>query len=130
MIIQLILSPLYLQSHLLCILITLSSPPPTHTHTFIIDLFLSERRLFWVCYPERCPLMPSYHVNNNKCAPNLVFFNEKKIEKDSDDFWHRELTLKIKLWHFLRNKMQQFWFPMLIFERNFNKFWATVKEIS
>ena len=24
-----------------------------------------------------------------------------KKEKDSDDFWHRKLTLKVKLWHFL-----------------------------
>ena len=28
----------------------------------------------------------SKNVNNKKCAPKLVFFNEKKIEKDSDDF--------------------------------------------
>jgi hypothetical protein len=31
-------------------------------------------------------LMLSKSVNNKKCAPKLVFFNEKKIEKDSDDF--------------------------------------------
>ena len=31
-------------------------------------------------------LMLSKNVNNKKCAPKLVFFNEKKIEKDSDDF--------------------------------------------
>ena len=24
-----------------------------------------------------------------------------KIEKDSDNFWHRKLTLKVKFWHFL-----------------------------
>ena len=29
------------------------------------------------------------------------YFNEKKIEKDSDDFWHRKLTLKVTFWHFL-----------------------------
>ena len=28
----------------------------------------------------------SKNVSNKKCAPKLVFFNEKKIEKDSDDF--------------------------------------------
>ena len=28
----------------------------------------------------------SINVNNKKFAPQLVFFNEKKIEKDSDDF--------------------------------------------
>ena len=26
----------------------------------------------------------------------MIFFNEKKIEKDSDNFWYRKLTLKIK----------------------------------
>ena len=26
------------------------------------------------------------NVNNKKCAPKLVFFNEKKIEKDYNDF--------------------------------------------
>ena len=26
---------------------------------------------------------------------------KKKIEKDSDDCWHRKLTLKVKLWYFL-----------------------------
>ena len=36
-----------------------------------------------------------------KFAPKLVFFYEKKVEKDSDDFWHRKLTLKVKFWLFL-----------------------------
>ena len=26
------------------------------------------------------------NANNKKCAPKLIFFNEKKIEKDSDNF--------------------------------------------
>ena len=43
----------------------------------------------------------SKNVNNKKCAPELVFFNENKIEKDSDDHWQRKLTLKVKFWHFL-----------------------------
>ena len=30
-------------------------------------------------------LMLSKNVNNRKCAPKLIFFNEKRIEKDSDD---------------------------------------------
>ena len=30
--------------------------------------------------------MLSKNGNNKKCAPKFVFFNEKKIEKDSDDF--------------------------------------------
>ena len=31
--------------------------------------------------------------------PNWYYLMEK-IEKDSDDFWHRKLTLKVKFWHF------------------------------
>ena len=31
-------------------------------------------------------LMLSKNVNNKKCAPKLIFFNEKKIEKDFDNF--------------------------------------------
>ena len=27
----------------------------------------------------------------------FVFFNEKKIEKDSVDFWHRKMTLKVRI---------------------------------
>ena len=41
-------------------------------------------------------LMLSKNVNNKKRAPKLIFFNEKKIEKDSDNFWYRKLTLKVK----------------------------------
>ena len=40
--------------------------------------------------------MLSKNANNKKCAPKLIFFNEKKIEKDSDDFWYRKLTFKVK----------------------------------
>ena len=38
--------------------------------------------------------------NNKKCAPKLLLFNEKRSEKDSDDFRHRKLTLEVKFWHF------------------------------
>ena len=38
--------------------------------------------------------MLSKNVNNKKCAAKLIFFNEKKIEKDLDNFLHRKLTLK------------------------------------
>jgi hypothetical protein len=31
-------------------------------------------------------LMLSKNGKNKKCAPNLIFLNEKKNEKDSDDF--------------------------------------------
>ena len=30
--------------------------------------------------------MLSKNVNNKKGVPKLIFFNEKKIDKDSDDF--------------------------------------------
>ena len=40
--------------------------------------------------------MLSKNVNNKRCAPKLIFFNEKKIEKDLDNFWYRKLTLKVK----------------------------------
>ena len=39
--------------------------------------------------------MLSKNVNNKKFAPELVLFDEKKIKKDSDDFWHRKLTSQI-----------------------------------
>ena len=42
----------------------------------------------------------SKNVNNKKHAPILIFFNEKKIEKDSDNFWHKKLTSKVRNWHF------------------------------
>ena len=35
---------------------------------------------------SRSILILSKNVNNEKCAPKLIFFNEKKIEKDSDNF--------------------------------------------
>ena len=31
-------------------------------------------------------LILSNNANNKKCVSKFVFFNEKKIEKDSDDF--------------------------------------------
>ena len=37
-------------------------------------------------FSNKVNLILSKNVNNKKCAPKLVFFNEKKIEKDSDDF--------------------------------------------
>ena len=44
--------------------------------------------------------MLSKNVNNKKCAPKLITFNEKN-EKDYDDFLNRKLTLKFKLRLFL-----------------------------
>ena len=57
----------------------------------------------------------SKNVNDKKCAPKLIFSNEKN-EKDSDDFWHRKLTLKVKFWHQLHqfSKFTNFLLSMLI----------------
>ena len=33
-------------------------------------------------------------------APKLIFFNEIFFQKDSDNFWHRKVTLKVRNWHF------------------------------
>ena len=40
--------------------------------------------------------MLSKNVNNKKCASKLIFFNEKNIEKDFDDFLDIKFTLKVK----------------------------------
>ena len=45
-------------------------------------------------------LMLSKNVYNRKSALKMKFFNEKN-EKDSNDFWHSKLNLKVKFWHFL-----------------------------
>ena len=38
----------------------------------------------------------SKNVNNKKCTPKIVLFNEKKVRKIC-----RKLTLKVRFWHFL-----------------------------
>ena len=43
----------------------------------------------------------SKNVNNKKCAPKIIFFNEKKNYEDSHNFWHRKLTLKVRILSFL-----------------------------
>ena len=50
---------------------------------------------------SRSILKLSKNVFYKKCGPKLIFFNEKKIQKDSNDFWHRKLTLKVRFRHFL-----------------------------
>ena len=44
-------------------------------------------------------LILSKNVNNTKFAPKF-FFNEKN-QKNSNDFGHTKLTLKVRFWHFL-----------------------------
>ena len=58
--------------------------------------------------------MLSKNVNNKKCAPKLIFFNEKRIERDSDDFWHRKLTLNVQFWHFLTPLVLRIWVIPLV----------------
>ena len=41
------------------------------------------------------------NVKNKKCAPKLVFFNEKKLKKIRMIFDIKKLTLNVKFWHFL-----------------------------
>jgi hypothetical protein len=38
----------------------------------------------------------SNNDNNKKPSSKLIFVNEKKNQKDSNDFRHRKLTLKVK----------------------------------
>ena len=38
-----------------------------------------------------------------KWSPRLIFFNEFFFWKNSVDFWHRKLTLKVQFRHFLTN---------------------------
>ena len=54
--------------------------------------------------------MFSKNVNNKKCSPKLVFFNEKKIVKDSDDFWMSNFGTFWRVWSSLKNQVAQTWF--------------------
>ena len=42
------------------------------------------------------------NVFNKKCSPKFKFLDEFFFWKNSVDFWHRKLTLKVQFWHFLR----------------------------
>ena len=42
------------------------------------------------------------NVFNKKWSPKLIFLDEIFFWKNSVDFWHRKLTLKVQFWHFLR----------------------------
>ena len=43
-----------------------------------------------------------------KMQITMLFFHWYKFEKDSDDFWHRKLTLKVKsISHFDRNRQSR-----------------------
>ena len=40
------------------------------------------------------------NANNKKCAPKIIFINKKKFQKDSEKFYHRKLTLKVRILQF------------------------------
>ena len=42
------------------------------------------------------------NVFNKKCSPKLIFLNEFFFRRNSVDFWHKKLALKVQFWHFLR----------------------------
>ena len=42
----------------------------------------------------------SKNINNKKCASKLVFFNEKKNEKDLDDFWQLAINPELEIQSF------------------------------
>ena len=37
------------------------------------------------------------NINNEKCAPKMIFFNKKNNKKDSENFRHRKLTFKVRI---------------------------------
>ena len=39
----------------------------------------------------------------------IDIFQWKKIEKDSENFWLRKLTLNVKFWHFLTPPQKESW---------------------
>ena len=44
------------------------------------------------------------NVFTKKWSPKLIFLNEFFFWKNSVDFWHWKLTLKVRFWHFLTNR--------------------------
>ena len=58
----------------------------------------------------------SKNVNNKKDLPKLVSVTKIHLQKDSYNSLLSKLTLKVTLWHFLSNEMEQFLLLVLIFE--------------
>ena len=44
------------------------------------------------------------NVFYKKWSPRLIFLNEKKIIKNSNDFWNRKLTFKVQCCYFRMNR--------------------------
>ena len=53
-----------------------------HKNVLRIWTFLSHK--------VQSKLQLSKYVKNKSCSPNFIFFNEKKYQKDSTDFWHKK----------------------------------------
>ena len=51
----------------------------------------------------------------------------KKIQKDSNDFWHRKLTLKVKFWYFLTAPHYSNFQNLVI---SFEYSWFLIKNLS
>ena len=61
---------------------------------------------------------------NKKYAPKIIFFNEIFFYKDSDIFWHRKLTLKVRILPFLTAFVQ-----LSVRHKNFLGGWLLVLGI-
>ena len=91
-------------------------------------LFWWTKQIFFLVIKLEPLLLSWLQPRKSNCVPTeldvSISANEKKIEKDSDDFWHRKLTLKVKFWHFLTN------LP-LVQNSKFNNFlWFLGKNLS
>ena len=80
-----------------------------------------ENKVIW-------KLMLSKKVNNKNVLLNS-YSSVKKNLKDSDDFWHRKFTLKVKFWHFgtphytnLQNSIISFEYVCWLLAKNLSNF--------
>ena len=66
------------------------------------------------------------NVNNKRCAPKIKFFYEIFFQKYSDIFWHRKLTLKVRILPFsttftqltarIKNFLRGWWLILSLYE--------------
>ena len=77
--------------------------------------------------------MLSKYDNNKSFSPFFIFFNGKKVErdtvdgkkveKDSVDFWHRKMTLKVRILLFLTFNSKTTEWPKIFFMAIFIVLW-------
>ena len=79
----------------------ISHPPRLWVSWIDLPSFATSSKI-WPNFSNKVveKLILSKNANNKLCASKFVFFNEKKIEKDSDDFGHRKFILKVQFLHF------------------------------